>query len=79
MNIKKLSNGNFSIALSGVDERTSAVIKLLNCSGRVVRAVKTQNIGAAGFILETSSLSKGIYLLEMTQAGERTFSKLSIF
>jgi len=79
MAIKKLSNGNFSISISGADTKVGAVVKLLNCSGKVVRVINTQDIPAAGLILETSLLSKGIYLLEMTQLGERTLSKLSIF
>jgi hypothetical protein len=79
MGVKKLSNGNFRITPSLSDGRTCVVIKLLNCSGRVVREIRTQNIPAEGLVLETSSLSKGIYLLEMTQAGERTLNKLSIF
>lgn len=79
MNIKKLADGNFMLAFSGWDAKVGAVVKLLNCSGRVVRVIKTHNIPAGGLVLETSSLSKGIYLLEMTQAGERTLNKLSIF
>jgi len=76
--IKKLSNGNVSIILSGTDKQACAVIKLLNCSGRVVRVIETRDT-PAGIILETSSLTKGIYLLEMTQAGERRLGRVSIF
>ena len=77
--IKKLSNGNVGISFSGGTKQTCAVIKLLNCSGRVVREIKSRNIPAGGLVLETSSLSKGIYLLEMMQAGERIIDKVSIF
>jgi hypothetical protein len=79
MAVNKLPNGNFSIALSGADSRACAVVKLVNCSGRAVRVTMAQNSPTGGFILETSSLSKGIYLLEMTLAGERALYKLSFF
>jgi hypothetical protein len=79
LDIKKLSNGNFSISPSGADLRSCAVIKLFDCSGRVVRVIKARNIPAAGFILKTSSFSKGIYFVEMTRAGERALNKISIF
>jgi endoglucanase len=76
MTIQKLPNGNFSIALSGADAKTFAVIKLLDCSGRVVRV---QNMPAAGFILVTSSLGNGIYFVEVTSAGERTVDRIPLF
>jgi hypothetical protein len=79
MAVKKLPNGNFSIALSGADSRACAVVKLVNCSGRAVRVIMAKKIPAGGLVLETSSLSKGIYLLEMTLAGERILNKLSVF
>ena len=79
LTITKLPHGNFRIALSGADSKAVAVIKLLTFSGRVIRMITTQNIPPKGFILETSLLSKGIYVLEMAQAGERTLNKLSIF
>ena len=79
LDIKKHSNGNFSIAPSGTDLKAVAVIKLFDCSGRAVRVIKAQNIPAAGIVLETSSLSKGIYFVEMIQAGGRALNKISIF
>jgi hypothetical protein len=79
LDIKKLSNGNFSIAPSGTDLKAFAVVNLFDCSGRVVRVIKVQNIPAAGIVLETSLLGKGIYFVEMRQAGERAFNKISIF
>jgi hypothetical protein len=79
LGIKKLPNGNFSIAPSGAEVKTSAVIRLFDCSGRVARVIKAQNIPAAGFVLETSSLSKGIYFVEMTRTGERAVKTISIF
>jgi hypothetical protein len=79
MAIKKLSNGNFRITFSGAGRKAfDTSIRLFDCSGRVVRVIRTQNTPAQGFVLEASSLSKGIYLLEMTQAGERIINKLSI-
>jgi hypothetical protein len=78
MTIRKLSNGDFSVVPSRADGRTFAVIKLFDCSGNVVRMVKTKNIPAAGIVLETSSLSKGIYFIEMSGAGERSFAALSL-
>jgi hypothetical protein len=79
INIKRLSHGNFSIVVSGATPGIAAVFRLFNCSGRNVEVLKAENVPAAGFILKTASLSKGIYSLEMIRAGKRTFQKMALF
>jgi hypothetical protein len=79
MNIKRLSHGNFSIVVSGAAPGIGAVFRLFNCSGRNVEVIKAENVPAAGFILKTASLSKGIYSLEMIRAGKRTCHKIALF
>jgi myo-inositol-hexaphosphate 3-phosphohydrolase len=77
LNIRRLSNGNFRIANFGINQDRFAGVKLYDCSGKIVQTVTSQKIQAAGLVLETSLLGKGIYLLEIVKAGERMFVKLA--
>jgi hypothetical protein len=76
-NIRKLSNGNYRITNSGMNQDRFASVKLFDCSGKLVQTITTQKIPAAGLVLETSLIGKGIYLLEIVRAGERELVKLA--
>ncbi|MDD5675369.1 MAG: cellulase N-terminal Ig-like domain-containing protein [Chitinivibrionales bacterium] len=77
--IKKFADGNFSIVFSGVNSGAAPGFKLFDYSGRLIPTIKTQNIPGASFVLKTSSLSKGIYFLEMIDAAGKAFKKISVF
>ncbi len=77
--VKRLSNGKFRLFVSGADLETGACVKLFNCSGKFMRGVKTESNPASDFILETFSLSKGIYFVEMIKTGKIFRQKISLF
>jgi hypothetical protein len=77
--IRRLLDGNFYITVSKADFASHPDFRLFNCAGRLIREIKTQNNPGAGFILETSSLGKGIYFLKMNLAGVRTCNKIAVY
>jgi endoglucanase len=79
INIQRLADGNFRVTPLVAYGETGVIFKLFDCSGRLIRTIIAGNNPAAGFILETSSLSKGVYCLEMKQADEKICQKIVIF
>jgi hypothetical protein len=77
--IRRLLDGNFYVTLSRADFASRPDFRLFNCAGRLIREIQTRNNPGAEFILETSSLGKGIYLLKMNLAGAGTCNKIVVF
>jgi endoglucanase len=79
LRIERLSGGNVRIFLAGAYRGTSANVNIFDCSGRLVRVIKANKNQMADFILETASLSRGVYFLKMTNAGKKLYQKISVF
>ena len=66
------------LAVSGADFGSRPHFRLFNCSGRLVREIRARNNPAAGIMMGTSGLGKGIYFLEMDLEGIKTCHKMPV-
>jgi hypothetical protein len=77
--ITRLSNGNIRIKPSRGNFTGSEVLKVYDCSGKLLRILKIGNHPETTFVLEAASLHKGIYLLDMVSAQGMSCFTVSLF
>lgn len=77
--ISRLSNGILCIRPSGGTFKGRVDFKLYDCSGRLLKTIKTGNQPESEIIFETSSLHKGIFLIELASADGKACYKISLF